>query len=100
MFLCRRWCVGEVGDVLGPCLVDTWEPLPQARVLEPAAGLHRDLAQLERARRGTISEVARAYREHFSTPRSLVGLSRDELRSLAASRLYSSGGPPPAQCGM
>ena len=42
---------GEVADVLGPCLAGTWEPLLQARVLEPAAGVHQDLAQLERARR-------------------------------------------------
>ena len=95
---------GEVADVLGPCFVGTWEPLPQAWVLEPAAAVHQDLAQLERARRRTGREVADAYRAHFNTPRSLVGLSWDELRSLRRviwpdDDLGGRGGPPPAQGG-
>ena len=59
---------GEVVKVLGQCFVGTWEPLPQAPVLEPEGGVHQDLAKLERARRRTGREVADAY------PRwSLVG---------------------------
>ena len=87
----------EVADVLGPCFVGTWEPLP----LEPTAGVNQDLAQLERARRRTGREVADAYRAHLNTPRSLVGLSWDELQSLR--RVIwpdddpgGGGGPPPA----
>ena len=43
----------EVGDVLGPRLAGVWEPVsPQGRVqsgtVEQAAGVHRDLARLER----------------------------------------------------
>ena len=57
-------------------MLNPWEPLPpQARVrprLEQAAGLHRDLSRLERARRLTAGEVARAYREHFPSPAGLT----------------------------
>ena len=65
---------GEVADVL--------EPLPRARVLEPAAGVDQDLPELERAWRRTASEVARAYREFHSTLVRLATLTADELRCL------------------
>ena len=88
---------GEVADVLGPSLVGTCEPLHQARVLGPAAGVHQDLAP-----RRTCREVARAYRQHFSTQRSPVGLSWDEQRSLIwpDDDLGGRGGAPPAQGGI
>ena len=59
---------GEVADVLGPCLAGTWEQLPQAQVLEAAAGVHQDLSHLEQTRRRTAGEVAHAYRQLYSNP--------------------------------
>ena len=93
---------GEVADVLGPCFVGTWEPLPQARVLEPAAGVRQDLARLERARRRTASEVVCACRELYSNPVRLAAFTADELRcvSISMAQFGGTGGTPPAQGGM
>ena len=47
---------------------------------------------MERARRRTVEEVASAYRAHFSTSRSLVGLSFEELTILPRAGPGGGGG--------
>ena len=85
---------GEVGDVLQP--VGAAPSSGSVRsCLEPAAGVHQDLARVERARRRTAAEVARAYHAHSPA-------HRDELRSLRRTIWpdadpVGGGGTSPAQ---
>ena len=94
MFLCERrgW------RRPGPCLVGVWERLPQARVVEQAAGIHQVLGWSGHG--DGAGEVARAYRDYYSSAVRLAALTADEL-SLAAHLRYSGGrgGTAPAHGG-